>query len=254
MGRYDGVLLCSDFDGTLCKKDKTISRENIEAIKYFQENGGLFTLASGRFSTVLDEIKEYFVPNTHAILLNGSQIFDVSTRKYIYEGTMPEDIFSFSFNIFNEIPLIKEMIFYTYNQFQTFTREDSDFEKFCNELPKPIFKMIFKVPNEHSDEITEIVYNATYGKYNCGRSWVNGIEIQSINDSKGLAVNRLRGILGSRAERVVCVGDYENDISMLKVADVAYAVDNAIASVKTVAHKVTVSNAEHAIAKIIEEL
>ena len=34
-GKFDGVLICTDLDGTLLKNDKTISFENIEAITYF---------------------------------------------------------------------------------------------------------------------------------------------------------------------------------------------------------------------------
>ena len=30
MGKFDGMLICTDLDGTLLKNDKTISRENID--------------------------------------------------------------------------------------------------------------------------------------------------------------------------------------------------------------------------------
>ena len=253
MARYDGVLLCSDFDGTLSDK-KTISPENIEAIKYFQKNGGLFTLASGRFSTILDEMKDFFVPNTYAILLNGSQIFDFENGKYVYEGTMPMEILDFAYGLFYEINEISELIFYTYNDLLVYNRDGVDFKTFCSNLPLPIFKMIFKVPREHSDEITAKIIQRAQGKYNVGRSWVHGIDVQSVNDNKGLAVKRLRNMLGERIEKVVCVGDYENDIPMLQAADIAYAVENAIPSVKAIAHKVTVSNTSSAIAKIIYEI
>ena len=41
---------------------------------------------------------------------------------------------------------------------------------------------------------------------------------------------------------------------MLKVADIAYAVSNACKDAKDVAHKITVSNDESPIAKVISEL
>ena len=47
MGKFDGILLCSDFDGTFASNGVPIEA-NMKAIKYFRENGGLFTLASGR--------------------------------------------------------------------------------------------------------------------------------------------------------------------------------------------------------------
>ena len=49
MKRYEGILLCSDLDGTLYTSGtKQISPENLEAVKYFIANGGQFTFASGR--------------------------------------------------------------------------------------------------------------------------------------------------------------------------------------------------------------
>ena len=47
MGKFDGYLICSDFDGTIYADGK-ISQENIDAIEYFQSKGGYFTFASGR--------------------------------------------------------------------------------------------------------------------------------------------------------------------------------------------------------------
>ena len=43
MGKFDGILICTDLDGTLYKNDKTISEENKEAIEYFKREGGYFT-------------------------------------------------------------------------------------------------------------------------------------------------------------------------------------------------------------------
>ena len=39
MGKFDGMLLASDFDGTLYYNGN-ISEENLKDIKYFQDNGG----------------------------------------------------------------------------------------------------------------------------------------------------------------------------------------------------------------------
>ena len=36
MGKFSGILLCSDFDGTLAVGGHVVEK-NIEAIKYFQE-------------------------------------------------------------------------------------------------------------------------------------------------------------------------------------------------------------------------
>lgn len=45
---FDGYTLVSDMDGTLINSNKEISKENLDAIKYFVNNGGKFTVATGR--------------------------------------------------------------------------------------------------------------------------------------------------------------------------------------------------------------
>ena len=72
--------------------------------------------------------------------------------------------------------------------------------------------------------------------------------------SKGSALPILAKSLGVDMKNTIAVGDYDNDITMLKAAGVGYAVSNATAAAKAAADKITVSNEEHAIAKIISEL
>uniref|UniRef100_UPI001C556D97 HAD family hydrolase n=1 Tax=Klebsiella pneumoniae TaxID=573 RepID=UPI001C556D97 len=48
IGKYDNFLLISDLDGTLINSKQEISKENLEAVKYFIENGGIFSVATGR--------------------------------------------------------------------------------------------------------------------------------------------------------------------------------------------------------------
>ena len=70
MKKYDGWLIVSDMDATLLDENKQISAENKQAIDYFIENGGLFTVASGRMAT---EVKMYF--DTFSISLSSSFVF-----------------------------------------------------------------------------------------------------------------------------------------------------------------------------------
>ena len=54
--------------------------------------------------------------------------------------------------------------------------------------------------------------------------------------------------------KTIAVGDYHNDVSMLKVAGISFAVANAVDAAKAVADHVTVSHDESAIAVIIDQL
>ena len=57
--------------------------------------------------------------------------------------------------------------------------------------------------------------------------------------------------MGIDKNKIVAIGDFENDVEMIKKAGVGIAVANACPAAKEVADIVTVSNEEHAIAKII---
>ena len=48
IGKFSGVMLVSDFDDTLYGSDLHVSEENRTAIRSFIEQGGLFTVATGR--------------------------------------------------------------------------------------------------------------------------------------------------------------------------------------------------------------
>ena len=67
----------------------------------------------------------------------------------------------------------------------------------------------------------------------------------------GAAVASLRNQLG--AERVVCFGDSDNDLSMFELADESYAPDNAADHVKSAATCVIGHHDEDGIARFLRE-
>ena len=48
MGKFSDVLLTVDYDRTLTAPDSSIPERNLEAIRYFMENDGAFTVNTGR--------------------------------------------------------------------------------------------------------------------------------------------------------------------------------------------------------------
>ena len=48
VGRFSGVLLASDYDDTLYNRSGRISPRNRAALQHFVEEGGLFTISTGR--------------------------------------------------------------------------------------------------------------------------------------------------------------------------------------------------------------
>jgi hydroxymethylpyrimidine pyrophosphatase-like HAD family hydrolase len=69
--------------------------------------------------------------------------------------------------------------------------------------------------------------------------------------SKGGALRKMTELYGIDPRRTIAIGDYDNDVSMLREAALGVAVANANANAKAAADLITVSNDEHAIATVI---
>ena len=68
------------------------------------------------------------------------------------------------------------------------------------------------------------------------------------------SINEIAEYLNVDINKTVAIGDFDNDVEMLKVARLGIAVSNASEKVLAVADDVTVSNEEHAIAQIIADI
>lgn len=286
MGKFDGVLLCSDIDSTLLLKDD-LPEENQKAIKYFQENGGRFTLATGRLFDFLDKYSDIMVPNAPFIAMNGTLIVDKATDKVLFscpldadpgkivEETMrsvphlscayvfpmgrsvivkltEDELFEVAFPMEN-VPILPGAPPPSDERSVKYARNAEEMNKILGYPEKEIFKVVFSAQVGYGDEVKEEIA-ARFSGFSVFRSWVNGVEIQSPLADKGKGARRLAEILGD-VKLLVCAGDYENDISMIKEADIGYAVANAHPSVKAAADRVTKREClEGAIAEIIYDL
>jgi hydroxymethylpyrimidine pyrophosphatase-like HAD family hydrolase len=79
-------------------------------------------------------------------------------------------------------------------------------------------------------------------------------EINPKGHTKGTVMLEICDICGIEIHRSVALGDYDNDISMLRAAGVGVAVGNASENAKAAADRITVTNEEHAIARVISEI
>ena len=76
MGIYSDVLLTVDYDRTLTAPDSTIPQRNLDAIRYFMENGGAFTVNTGRSVPMANVFRDKVPVNAPLLLYNGSAAYD----------------------------------------------------------------------------------------------------------------------------------------------------------------------------------
>ena len=267
MGKFDGMLFCTDLDGTLLNSKKEISRENREAIEYFKREGGYFTFITGRMPYTSLEMWEAVRPNAPFGCINGGGIYDMEKGKYLWINALPIESYDIIDYVYNNMPDIgiqlncPECIYFTRdNDSMIHFREITNTEyiyKHHRELGgEPLSKVIFASFDAHrmAEIRKEIESLPTAKNFDFITASADFYEMLPKGNSKGSVMLKLAEILGVDAKKTIAVGDYENDISMVSAAGIGYAVANAIPELKAAADRVTVSNNDHAIAKIVEEL
>lgn len=262
MKKYEGILLCTDVDHTLINNDGVLPDENAKAINYFMENGGMFTMCSGRPPLYLTKFHDKVIPNVPVISHGGATLYDYKQEKYIRTVWLCEKLALEA--LMTVINSYKSDIYYLCLYSLDFQYmycpakiADISVDDFINKFPcikKNKFVMSFTEEAVAHSVRESFCANTKYNDvFEFARSWSFGVEVLPIDGNKASGVLNLKKYLGN-VDKVVCVGDFENDISMLKVADISYAVENACSSAKAAASRITVSNEESALAKIIAEL
>lgn len=266
MGKFSGILLCTDLDGTLYRNDKTVSDENLDAIEYFKNKGGLFTFITGRVPKTSAKVCEIIKPNAPYGCINGAGIYDPVREKYLWTAFLNSDVAELVDSVSIQMPQIgiqanleNDVYFIKDNDamvhFRLVTGLPNVSKKF-EDIKEPILKIVFAHENEEQILKLEKFLNghAKAEKFDFIRSERRLYEILPKGTSKGALLLKLADLLGVARKKTIAVGDYDNDISMIECAGVGFAVSNARDCVKTVADRITVSNEENAIASIIDEL
>ncbi len=92
MGKFDGVLLATDYDDTLMPFGcHALSAGNLQAINYFCSEGGRFTLSTGRDLRSYQSIRPIVPVNAPVVLSNGAVIFDAQQENILYQCELPLD-------------------------------------------------------------------------------------------------------------------------------------------------------------------
>ena len=259
MGKFDGILLCSDFDMTM-GIGGVVTDGNCEAIRYFQENGGRFTIISGRHPLYLQSHQNGFRVNAPLVGYNGALILDEVTGEALYSGGRQDMLaLDLAEQLWREYPALRCVVMHdrTTRSLTCFrgVREDCvrSIDALRERCEMPLYNVLCTAATaEEAAHLLHRLRALAPPVFEIARSWDMGVEIICTEDVKGAAAQRLKRMLG--AELLVTVGDYENDITMLQMADISYAVENALPHVKAAAKRETVHYRDSAIAAIVAEL
>ncbi|MCI9646553.1 MAG: HAD family hydrolase [Lachnospiraceae bacterium] len=262
-------ILFTDIDDTLLNKDKSVSKENREAIRRLLEQGHYFVLMTGRpIATGRIVIRELELtqPGCYMAAYNGGVIYDCAAGRILSERTLPMEVTK---ELIDEAH--KEGIYVqTYQRDTIITEKDGkELEFYLSnavmryQLVDDLFSSLDKEPNkvilinvDDTDRLRQFQESHSYleERSNSFFSHDEFLEYCPKGINKGSGVHYISSFLGIPMENTVAVGDERNDIAMVRAAHVGVAVKNAHSELMKVADYVTEHDNEHgAIAEVIEK-
>jgi len=257
MGLFSDILLTVDYDRTLTAPDSTIPARNFEAIHYFIDNGGTFTVNTGRSVPMAQAHIIGKVPvNAPLLLYNGSAAYDVQTREFSQCFIIPVDPEEMVADLLEKFPHMYLEL--QGQQTHALFRPDAGWERYCQHnqcpwsyadpkaVPRPFLKLA--LTGEYRDKTVASMYDATeeelrqfeeataylmerYGdRIEAFRACARILDLHAKGVSKLNAARTLQKRLGKKI--LVCVGDGENDATMLDGADYAYCPSDAVVAAR----------------------
>ena len=277
-------LIVSDMDGTLLAHDSSISKGNIEAIRYAQSKGVQFAIATGRDYSSLKGILEAHDLKCFSILGNGAQ-FCNENGEILSSAYFPKKCFKQVLQIFDELK-IHYMIFTANGFYSTaepnvvrdafidrcvvqFKRKREDYlDDGCNQ---DMACMKLKKIGDLDDFINSLIDIIKVEAFNNDVSLIekakeklqeidgiaylssfdDNIEVTDKAAQKGLILENVIEELGYSKDEVMVLGDGLNDITLFERFKYSFAPGNANETIKAMAYQVVGACEEDGVSQAI---
>lgn len=239
---FSKVFLITDLDGTLLTKDNKISKTDQGSIRDFVAQGGHFAVATGRmYDSAMQYIKQLHV-TMPCILYNGGMILDTHRDEVLWECSLPLQAKEYTVKILEAFPeaaaeiLSGNKIYIP--RFNQLLKDKMLFENVhgvaaeIEEVPEPWMKVLFTAEHEVIQRIADFVRSQEYSDVVFMESSDVYYEMLAHGVSKGAALNKMINILKLDGFKIAAIGDYNNDIAMIKTADLGGCVANSPDAVK----------------------
>lgn len=255
MGRYDGILIASDFDHTLTDVYGAVPKRNRDAIRMFMAEGGRFTVASGRSVPMFRQKRALFESNAPTILFNGGACYDFEKERVVFGYPLP-DLEHLIPEILSRYPLKNcevqgSAMHCVFRIDRERTQMFSELgvrlsDKPYAEIDDPMYMLFLGDDFIRPDDTTRdfqsgtpeidamfndcIAWLEAQGPFAAVRSTRRNTEVMVRGVSKGTSARRLAKELG--CETLVCIGDAMNDLAMLREADLCFTPEDGDPSIR----------------------
>lgn len=232
-------LLCSDLDDTLIGKDAKFGKGLKKAIEEYVRQGGKFCIVTGRMTSGALPVCRELGLTGEVITYQGAVVTDIETGKTVFSKTIPtEDAV--------EVGRFCEERGYYYqtyigdgfyaerrNEFTSiyahlscahFVQTPGKLSDYMLENKVSPPKILMMADPKKVPGILSIMRKYFGNKFLINTSKPYIIEIIPQGISKGKAVERLAQEYGIEREEVICIGDSENDLTMIEYAGLGVVV------------------------------
>ncbi|MGO4942359.1 Cof-type HAD-IIB family hydrolase [Ruoffia tabacinasalis] len=269
----DIQLVAIDLDGTLLRDDKSLSQENVDAIKDAIEQGVQVVICTGRTLPSIQYLSKQ-LPQGHGdeylILQNGAVIHQLPDLNIVHETILTESDRQAIYDVFKEYRS-EEVQMVAFDPDKLYLVDDetanptvvqdaktlstditlAKFEEVLN--LGTLYKIVVFGGVEFIDDYLEKIPNDLYEQVHIVRSLPVAIEFIPKLANKANGLNALIQQLDIKAENIMTIGDELNDYEMVKMAGLGVAMENGHPEVKRVADELTLTNNENGVAHAIRK-
>lgn len=267
--RFHNIVIASDMDGTFLTDRVEGNRRNRERIAYFKEQGGKFTFSTGRsFQQILTSVPDAAsLVNIPAVTCNGACLYDFSAEKELEYYAIPHDVVAeledfvnrqgeniglrggtsdiFLYNLLNN-PYIQ-------SDYHLWGTENCRLLPMAQWKSYSICKVAVRAEASVLAQLRPLLTKQFEGRLEITQSDPTLIDIQAAGRTKAALLKELLPKVG-KSPYLCVVGDYDNDLEMMSLADLPCCPSNAVDCVKAVAKHCFCSNHEGVIADVIDYL
>ena len=269
--KMDIRVIATDMDGTLLDTKGQLELPRLEKIlDKLDQRGIRFVIATGNEIHRMRQLLGHLAERVVLVVANGARIFenneliqaqtwdDAMVDKALahFKGRECQD--QFVVTAMNGGFVKKGTVFTELDKFMTPEMIEKLYQRmnFVDEFDPNLFggvlKMSMVVGEERLDSVLQEVNDLFDGRVRAVSSGYGCIDILQDGIHKAWGLVELLKRWNLKPEQIMAFGDSENDIEMLELAGISYAMENAEEAVKRVATKVAPANSQAGVYKVLE--
>ena len=257
------MMIAVDIDDTIKPYGKPIPQSNIDAMRYFTQNGGLFTLATGRsICATFPAVKELGLTGP-VVVNNGATAYDYAKDEILFSTDLDDYAYIVIKKLMERFPTCgievyngKKLCILRRTEMTDMRLKRFDIGQMIYEYDtlescaKPWQKALAAADEKTADEIDGFFRTLYQNKVLFMRTSPHYCELVPVNATKADGVKKLARMLG--ISRIFTAGDHNNDVDLLKAGEISFAPSNAIDAAKAAADVVGCHCGEGIVAYMVD--